>query len=246
MNTISVIIEPEGSDVIVANSSYCHQTVIPQNDARRCFSGLAVDIFLLLFEMAGLNFTLFRARHFYPNGSQDDVWKQVQLLLANGTIDFNAGLWMDDLYRQERFYFVRPSVTWRSNDLTVIEKERNYRGVSIKESFKFNNVFALFDVKIWLALLCSVVVLASIIVVSRRKFSELKDLVFELFRIAVFQSDSTRYSPGVEERLVFIWSVAALICCSCFSGLIYMKTTVQPGWVQPFHSLESMRDAGYK
>ena len=242
---LSVIIEPYGSHVTVSNSPYCQKPVIPYQDAQRCFGGTAFELFLTVFRVAKLDFTLYRVKYFYPNDKPHDVWELVKLLLVQEKVDFSAAFWSNRDNRKKDFYFVLPSIMELPYEYTVIEKERNYNTVSLWESFKFNNVFALFDVWIWTLsgfwlLFCAVVLT---VCQKRSKFGGMLDNVFGLYRIAVNQSEAV---SNQAERITCIWSFMALITMSCFTGLIFMKTTVQPGWVQPFIGLESMLSAGYK
>ena len=163
-------------------------------------------------------------------------------------VHFNAALWSNRRSRAENFYFIRPSILHQAYDYVVIEKGRDADAVSLMESLKFNNVFALFDIWTWLALGLMMGGYAAVISGLRNRVTigDFVDCLFGIYRAAVDQMELGSRMTKTEARIVLLWSVVVLITASCFSGLIYMKTTVQPGWVQPFHDLESMKDAGYR
>ena len=242
---ISVVIEPYGTDVQLVDSPYCAKTIFPQHEARKCFYGMALEASLLLFEIAGWNFTLFRVEHFYP-GNQEDVWRMVGKLLHERVVDFSAAFWTERLDQREKFYFVRPSIWLRPNEFVVIEKAREIGGITLRESLRFNNVFTLFDRWIWFGLVVSLCVGALLVAGCEKNPWVVATKIFEIYRIAVNQAESKLRQSKIEQRLMFLCSLVAMIAAAYFSGCIYMKTTVEPGWVQPFHNLVSMKEAGYR
>ena len=247
MKPISVVIEPYGTDVILSNSEQCQTTLFSQAEADQCFSGTIYTMFKLLFEIADLNFTVYRAMHFYPENTTTDVWALVEELMKNQKVQFNAAIWGRHPNRDKYFHILQPSIFVRKFEYVLIEKERNFDQVTLAESIKFSNVFDLLDWEIWATLAGFVLLFSLLISLAKGRIDgkELMNNAESILRIVLDQANLEKM-PKIGEWLLFLWSFTAVVIMACFTGLIYMKTTVQPGWVQPFWDLESMRDAGYR
>ena len=243
---ISVILEPYGSDVTLKDSALCERKVLYQNEAEECVSGSIFALLTLILKISGLTPVYYRAEYFHP-GYTEDVWNLVYNLMRDGKVDFSCAVWWEAVERVADFNFVQPPVSEREVEFVVIEQRSDK--VGILDSLRFNNVFGVFSFEVWAALAVLLVVFSLWMCLWRRRGAGWKDFewsALQLFRIGVNQSPEDWRGCENGSWMVLLWSFTAVVVISTFSGVVYMKTTVRPGWIQPFWDLKSMEDSGYK
>ena len=250
---LSVIVEPEGDYAILNTSPACQTLVFNHTHALNCWSGIIFDTLVMICYVSQCTFTAYRAEYF---GKSPDTWQFVEDLIANQSVDISGTLWSYSDKRMKYFYYFTPAFvssverSWHSRYIIVDRGDKGH-GLSVWETIYFNNVFVVFDTSIWICLLVGLGIFAVIAAawnkIRSRHSTSFSQTFFDYYRLSVSQADVRETEMDDFSRIVtLLWGLVIVVIAASFSGMVYMATTVKPGWVQPFNDLFEMQKAGYK
>ena len=254
MNFLAVI-EPSGDYASLnGKDPSCKSLVFDKALFFRCWRGSVVEAFQLVTELAGFDFIAARAEYF---GAWQQDWGYVSKLLENGTVDSVVTVWVHSEERDKAFRFITPdfvSAQEKRQDFlyVVVEKsgEDGHGYEDIWEAVYFNNIFGVFEWPVWMCLVLFLLLLAVILVMKRFRrpvLSDFEEMAFSFYRILLAQADLAEIEVDKMSRMVLIiWQLIVVLFVATFSGMVFMATTIKPGWVAPFQSLVEMEAAGYK